>query len=347
MSEEEILKNFVGILEDHFPDANTFLARDVELDKFVYVNDEELDKKDEHYEDEEIECNDDVVKTAIQELERDTTIIPISAVDASSARLGETNRGVISAVRLAVWKQEPDSKPTLCQYGPYLAHITPDNIDFIYNYFRCEVFGMKKGKPPRIMKMTDRLRNFFERLGQRRASSIISNGITLWDGSLRGATVDTPLDLLRDSVEKAHLNHNTVIGISKYSTLRTASGEKLLDMFGGQARSCIIDVNDKVSKKLIDQIVGRVHVVRFTPDGFSFRVDVSPCSDTICTDALKLLKGNCLFHNGYPDPLRQVHVHAYFTPNELLSLQNLAIEKYQMKVLRSFDVKRHLLAPYG
>ena len=50
--------------------------------------------------------------------------------------------------------------------GPYLAHITPENADFIYNYFRREIFGFREHKrPPQIYKMTDRLRNFFERLG--------------------------------------------------------------------------------------------------------------------------------------------------------------------------------------
>lgn len=52
MSEENILKNFVGILEDHFPEAETFRPRDIRLDKFMYVNDEEMDKRDEWAEDE-------------------------------------------------------------------------------------------------------------------------------------------------------------------------------------------------------------------------------------------------------------------------------------------------------
>lgn len=347
MSEEDILKGFVGILEDHFSDAHTFLPREVALDDFVYVNDETLDKRDESVEEEEVECSDDVTKAETKDLGIDTTSVPISTIDASSARLGETNRGIISAVRLAIWKHEPDAKPELYRYGPYLAHITPDNIDFIYNYFRTEVFGMEKGQPPKILKMTDRLRNFFERLGQRRAADIIKDGITIWDGSLRGGTVDTPIDLLRDSVNRAHSNNNTVIGISKRSTLRTQSGEKILGMLDNQVKACIKNIHEKVSSGLTSLILGKVHVAKFTPDGFSFRVDVSPCADVKCEEALNLLKGNCLFHNGYPDPLRQVHIHAYFTPNELLSLQNMAIDKYHMKVLRSFDVRRHLLAPYG
>lgn len=118
-------------------------------------------------------------------------------------------------------------------------------------------------------------------------------------------------------------------------------------MLGDEARPCLKDVHEKISSKPMSQILGRVHVVKFTPDGFSFRVDVAPSPDVKCIDVLNLLRSNCTFYNGYPDVLRQAHIHAYFTPDELLSLQNLAIEKYHMRVLRSFDTRRHILAPYG
>lgn len=39
-----------------------------------------------------------------------------------------------------------------------------------------------------------------ERLGQRHASKIIRDGIALWDGSLTGGTIDTPLELLKNQL---------------------------------------------------------------------------------------------------------------------------------------------------
>ena len=104
MSEEEILKDFVGILEEHFPEPDVFRPRDISLEKFVYINDEELDKRDEWVDDETVEFTVNVGESLAEELEPLPTIIPISAVDASSASLGETNMGVISAIRLAIWK---------------------------------------------------------------------------------------------------------------------------------------------------------------------------------------------------------------------------------------------------
>lgn len=348
MSEEDILKGLVGVLEEHFPKARIFRPRDVRLDYFTYVNDEEVDKHDEWAEDEVVDLTENIDKTVVKEIDANPSLIPISAVDASSARLGETNRGVISAVRVAIWKQEPDKKPKLFVYGPYLAHITMDNVDFVYNYFWREIFGFKEHKkPPNIYKMTDRLRNFFERLAQRQASRIIKNGIALWDGSLTGGTVDTPIELLRESLRVAEENHNSVVGISKHSVLKIESGERILEMLDREMKPCFKDIREKLSPSIVNRILGRIHVVKFTPDGFSFRVDVKAASDKTCTEILKLLRGNCTFFNGYPDPLRETHIHAYFTPDELLSLQNMAVKKYSMEVLRSFNVRRYILAPYG
>lgn len=348
LSEEKILKGLVGILEEHFPEARIFRPRDIRLDYFAYINDEEIDKYDEWAEDEVVDLTEDIEKTVAREIEADPSIIPISAVDASSAKLGETNRGVISAVRVAIWKQEPGQKPKLYVYGPYLAHITSDNVDFVYNYFWREIFGFKeRKKAPQIHKMTDRLRNFFERLAQRQASRITKNGITLWDGSLTGGTVDTPVEILKDSLRLAQDNNTSVVGISKHSVLKTESGERILEMLDREMKPCFKDVHEKISPSLASRILGRVHVVKFTPTGFSFRVDVKPAPNASCTDVLELLRGNCTFYNGYPDPLREAHIHAYFTPDELMSLQNMAIKKYDMEVLPSFDVRRHILAPFG
>lgn len=41
LSEEGILKDFVGILEEHFPEPEVFRPRDISLEKFIYINDEE------------------------------------------------------------------------------------------------------------------------------------------------------------------------------------------------------------------------------------------------------------------------------------------------------------------
>lgn len=112
MSEEDILKNFVRILEDHFPEADTFRPRDIRLDKFVYVNDDEMDKRDEWAEDEAVDFSDEVNKTMSEALGTDSTIVPISSVDASSAQLGETK---VLLTSIGYWNFA-GSISSFCQY---------------------------------------------------------------------------------------------------------------------------------------------------------------------------------------------------------------------------------------
>jgi len=96
LSEAEILRDFVGMLEDHFPEAEVFRPRSIILDEFVYINDESIDKHDEWIEDETLELEEDLTKTSSQQIEVKDVPVPLSAVDASSVKLGETNRGIIS-----------------------------------------------------------------------------------------------------------------------------------------------------------------------------------------------------------------------------------------------------------
>ena len=75
-------------------------------------------------------------------------------------------------------------------------------------------------------------------------------------------------------------------------------------------RSCYIYVHDKLSEKIRHYLFGKVFVVKFSPGGFGFRVDVALDSAKECVEALELLRGNVMFYNGCTEPLRQAHIHA-------------------------------------
>lgn len=345
-SEGEILKSLVGVLEEHFPEAELFRPRYVNLDEFIYINDEEIDKADEIEDDLTLLLDKSVgERDEVKPLEAgQPSDTPVIAVDSSSVKLGETDQGVVAAFRIAVVMQM-SGETSVEKFGPYMAHFTESNRE-IYNYFREKIFGLDRVSPPPVRKMPDRTRNFLERLAQRYASNIVENGIVLWDGSLT-QTIDTPMGLLRDSVKIARENGNIIIAISKQSWLKLKTGERLIGLLENVPKSCYIYVHDKLSEKIRHYLFGKVFVVKFSPDGFSFRVDVALDSAKECVEALELLKGNAMFYNGYPEPLRQAHIHAYFTPNEVLAMQNMAIDKYDLDVIRPFDIRKHLLAPFG
>jgi len=346
MSERQILRSLVGVLEERFPEAEIFQPRYVNLDQFMYINDEETDKAEELEAETTVELKDKLdEESEIKELTYEAASgLPIIAVDSSSVKLGDTNQGIIAAFRIAIVLQR-SGETSVEKFGPYMAHFTESNRE-IYNYFREGIFKLDRVSPPPVRKMPDRTRNFLERLAQRYASNLVKDGLVLWDGSLT-QTIDTPMGLLRDSVKLARDKGNTIIAISKQSWLKMETGERLVGLLEKEPRSCYVYVHDKISEKIRHYLFGKVFVVKFAPDGFSFRVDVAQDNKEECVKAIQSLKNNSAFYNGYPETLRQAHIYAYFTPNEVLALQNMAIDKYDLEVIRSFDVRKHLLAPFG
>ena len=107
VSVEDILKNFVGILEENFPQADKFRPRDIPVGagKFIYINDEDVDRHDDAVERRQLSYHQILTASRVSDLRPIPIAAPVSAVDASSALVGETDRRIISAVRVAVRTQ--------------------------------------------------------------------------------------------------------------------------------------------------------------------------------------------------------------------------------------------------
>lgn len=342
----DILKSLVGVMDEHFASADVFQPRFLHLSDFTYINDEEADRADEILDENTIELTGRIYeKSIVRKFSAIGEEIPVCAVDAASAHLGETELGIVSAIRVAVIIQDR-SDVSVEKFGPYIAHITEANKKTIVDFFERKVFQLKRThRLPSLLKMTDRLRNYVERLAQRYASTRIGGGIVLWDGAIR-ETIDTPVPLIKKSISEAEGRKNRIVGVSKQTTIRLRSGEHILDLLERETEPRYININDKITPKLRRHFFGEIHVVKFTCDGFPFRVDVLPLPGEEACHTLNLLKSNICFYNGYPEPLRQAHINAYFTPNEVLALQNLAVDRYGMEIIRSFDVRRHILTPF-
>lgn len=310
--------SFQNSYRKEFPEAEILRPRSIKLDQFTYINDEEADKAD------EVELDETVVLEKAIETTHDAESIqavskriPLIAVDTSSSRLGETDEGLLYAFRASIVGQVNEKMD--CEvFGPYIVHITEGNKQAMYDYFR-KLFGLKIIRAPHLLqKVGDRIRNFLERLAQKVASTSIENGIVLWDGSLTGRTIDTPERVIRESLDLAHMKGNSVVAVSKKSWLTLVTGERLLGLLDEVPHTCFVDIHDKIRTRDMARLIGRVHVAKFTPDGFSFRVDISPVPSLTCKDVFGLIMGNSGFYNGYPELLRQAHIHAYFVPNEIL-----------------------------
>jgi len=344
--EELGLREFFYGLEEELSNSRKFRPRYIELTRFMPSNDEETDKAEELEEDETVILN---------KAPRDYSILEsieaepcsILAVDTTSFRIGETERGIVAAYRASIIGFDGE-KYDIVKLGPFIVHLTDENKGYVYNYLRRKL-GLSEvddKRVPKVYKMVDRVRNLIERYLQFVTAGYIKDGLILWDGSLTGDTVDTPRKILVEALNKAVESNNTVFGVSKTSNLRTADGYRLIDLLNDVYEPAYIKVHHLLKRELANRILGEVYAVKFSPQGFTFRVDIHPRKGSDSERELRRLISICPVFNGYPEPLRQAHVSCYFTGNEVLALQAYVIEKYGLEVVPAFDVRKFVLYPF-
>ena len=325
--------------------ASLFRPRYVDLERFIPSNDEELDKREDWVEEEGLQLESSDVDVEPLALNPDMAGMDLVAVDSTSFKLGETDVGLLAAYRATMVLRRSDST-SIYRFGPYVFHITEGNKDELYTHFRRLLGVSSPAKAPSLHKMVDRVRNFIERFLQRCSASAIDGGLVLWDGSLTSGTVDTPREVLAESLKLARSRSNVVIAVSKHSSLTTVDGVKLISILEDFYEPCFADVHKLISQSVRSRCLGRVTVAKLSPYGFTFRVDVAPPQGLGVREALQALISSCSIHNGYPEPLRQAHAMSYLTCNEVLALQAHVAEKYGLRVLRPFDVRHMILSPY-
>jgi len=340
------LKEFFNRLESELSDVRKFKPRYVDISTFMLSNDEEIDKHD------ELEIDEAITLESIPRgyealIKGDYDSCDILAIDTSSFRIGETEKGIMAAYRASIVIFNGEEYE-IVRLGPFIVNLTEENKGYIYNYLR-KILGLAEvdeKRVPMLYKIVDRIRNLIERYLQIKTSSYLREGIVLWDGSLTGGTVDTPMKILRDALEGAEKSNNSVFGISKSSRLKTLDGRRLIDLLNDVHRPAFIKIHSLIDRRMADRILGEVYAVKFSPQGFTFRVDVHPRKGFDSKEELSRLYSLCPMFNGYPDPLRQTHINCYFTANEILALQAYIVQKYDLEILPAFDIRKHILYPF-
>ena len=301
-----------------------------------YINDFEVVSAQE--ENDEVSLNE---TPGIKPLEPIEGGLPIVAVDTSVAILGESDIGVVAAFRAAFSYSGIDRPPETFEY---LAHFTEHNRE-VYSELR-NVIGSPGVSTGGLDRMPYRIMNLLERIAQRRTCTQIRGGIILWDGSLT-RTMETTREMYEGSFHLAQLSGNSIVSISKRSRLRLQTGEKITTYLDGRRGTSMAEIHDQLPSEIQRDLLGRVHVVKFSGEGFTFRVDVVPSSGFDCCDLIRRLAGAASFANGYPSPLRDAHIHAYFTAAEVTALQSLAMDRYGLQPAEMFDVRTHVFGPFG
>ena len=272
---------------------------------------------------------------------------PVVAVDVSSIRIGETETGVLCAIRGAiVWKEKNRYKYQ--RIGPFPFHITEQNKKEIYKLFRNHSFEIAENpRTPSIINIQARIGNLLERWLQLGISSSAYDTIILWDGSMTAGMADSPVDEMSRLLEIARNRLSIVLAFSKNTTLRF-SGHKLTDYAKKAEPPCLLQINDFPLCSGPVLLLGDVYVAKLTPGVCSFRLDIDrkvPREQRI--EAVQSLLGSDLLVQSYPETLRLAHIFSTFTAAEVIAIQRFIAHQYGLKIVTRPNVRRLLFGPFG
>jgi hypothetical protein len=269
---------------------------------------------------------------------------PVVAVDVSSIRIGETETGVLCAIRGAiVWKEKNRYKYQ--RIGPFPFHITEQNKKEIYKLFKTHHFEISEA--PSITNIQARIGNLLERWLQLGISCSAYDTIILWDGSMTAGMADSPVDEMSRFLEIARNRLSIVLAFSKNTTLRF-SGHKLTDYAEKAEPPCLLQINNFPLCSGPVLLLGDVYVAKLTPGVCSFRLDIDrkvPRERGI--EAVQSLLGSDLLVQSYPETLRLAHIFSTFTATEVIGIQRFIAHQYGLKIVTRPNVRRLLFGPFG
>jgi hypothetical protein len=269
---------------------------------------------------------------------------PVAAVDVSSLKIGETETGVLAAIRGAVvWRSNRGYQYVRC--GPLAFHLAHGTDEAPFS----GALGLGSSRLFAEHQI-GRLRNTLERWIQREICASHKDGVVLFDGSLTVGTPDNPTAHLASILEKARQNGNVVLAFSK-STKLCVFGRKITSLVYGATAPCLVDVDQAVRGQFEShpvRLAGHVYVVKLVDDGFAFRLDADrqvPPEERI--EAMNRLIASDVVMQGYPETLRLAHIFSTFTANDVIAVQRHLAFAHGLRVTPHFNLRKSLFGPFG
>jgi hypothetical protein len=273
---------------------------------------------------------------------------PIVACDSSSVKIGETETGMIFAIRAVAVNRQLD-KISFTRWGPLLFHIPNGEEDpaKLHSGEESRIFGALSAKTLRVLT---RLRYHVERWVQDVLSGRVKNGVVLIDGSLTAGTPDNPAGRVNTILATARKNGSVVVAVSK-STQLTVGGKSILGLSTDKAVPHVIDITGLIEEEYRSfpvRFLGRVFIAKLSADGFLFRVDVDRgANDQEALSSLGRVAGGDVMFHGYPETLRIAHIFSTFTANEILAIQRFVASNHQVTLQSRPNLRRSLFGPFG
>ncbi len=269
---------------------------------------------------------------------------PVAAVDVSSLKIGETETGILAAIRGAVVLRS-DRGYQYVRCGPlafHLGHSASEELPSMPLGLESSQFYTERA--------ISRLRNTLERWMQREICASLEDAVVLFDGSLTAGTPDNPTARLARILESARQRGNLVLAFSK-STKLCAFGRKITSLVSGAQAPCLFDVDRAVTEQFESNpvhLAGHVYVAKLADNGFPFRLDADrqvPRADQI--EATNRLIASDIVMQGYPETLRLAHIFSTFTANDVIAVQRYLAYAHGLKIAPRFNLRKSLFGPFG
>lgn len=292
-------------------------------------------------------------------------VLDVAAVDSGIVRLGETEDGLFIALRgaIVVDAKEGGSTGYLFRTGPLflpyarkveLLHLLGQNLIRPSLFVELDDSDPSNPRPTRLKRGVadtahqygDRFRNWFERMLQLMAATMVQNGIILIDGALTLRTRDTPDCFMKHLAERANDNGNALVAISKQSSLQVQDKTIQFWLDDYPNRAGYRWLTPLLIRERSERILGNLYAVRFTPCGPTFRMDVKSVEGQKDEETINGLYRSCLMRVGFPDILARAHAYSYFTASDVVQLQANIRACYRVMPRLEVDLAP-ILAPFG
>jgi hypothetical protein len=277
---------------------------------------------------------------------------PVIAIDVSSIKIGETNRGIILALRAAtVWKQRSQGYRYL-RLGPFPFHITEENKQEIYSLFRqFSVDQPEAGSrivTPDTVHIQTRMTTLLERWLQIQITKQSRNSLILLDGSLTAGTNDTSVHAMSQLLDTARNYHNIVLAFTKITRLRL-NGYPLTDLVNKCTPPCLLQTDGYPTTAYSHiHFLGAIYVAKLNHNAYAFRLDIdNKIPHQQAVESVEHLIANDLVADGYPETLRLAHIYSTFTANEVIGIQRFLTQTHGIRIIQRPSMRRLLFGPFG
>jgi len=273
----------------------------------------------------------------------------VAAVDTSTIKIGETNAGILIAIRgAAVWKESRNYRYT--RLGPFVFHITEENKRDVYQTLERAYFSPSTGHDhygcPGLWQMPTRMAGLLERWLQAMLAKTVDKGLLLFDGSLTAGTPDTSVHLLKEILSTARSRSSLILAFSKMTTLRV-NGRLITDLPSDFKSPYLLEM-EGLKLKPPTVLLGDVYVAKLAHGGYAFRLDIDreATVEQRVWSVEKLLTNDLLLQ-GYPETLRLAHILCTFTANEVIAMQHFTTRKHGLRIVNRPDMHSLLFGPFG